>query len=430
MSRTVVVVGAQWGDEGKGKVVDLLSKDCAAVVRFQGGHNAGHTLVIGGTRMVLHLIPSGILHPEVRCFIGHGVVLSPSALIEEMDTLEGRGVPVGERLSVSGACPLILPSHVALDRAREGCARGVRIGTTGRGIGPAYEDRAARRALRLCDLLDEERFVPRLAALLDYHNFLLERYYEVSPVDFRACRDALLRTAESIRPLVADVPHRLHEIRERGERILFEGAQGTLLDADQGTFPFVTSSNTTAAGASTGSGLGLGHFDYVLGVAKAYATRVGEGPFPTELHDEVGARLSTEGGEFGATTGRPRRCGWLDAVALRRAVRVNSVSGLCITKLDVLDRLDTLRICEAYQVEGRRIEELPVDAQVLARCEPVYREFAGWGTTTLGARRLADLPPRARTYLDRIEALVEAPVHVVSTGPERGDAIISHHPFD
>ena len=430
MSQTVVVVGTQWGDEGKGKVVDLLSEGCAAVVRFQGGHNAGHTLVVGGTRRVLHLIPSGILHPEVRCFIGHGVVLSPGALLEERDLLEERGVPVDGRLSVSGACPLILPSHVALDRAREARARGGRIGTTGRGIGPAYEDKAARRALRVCDLFDEGRFASRLAALLDYHNFLLERYYGMSPLEFPACRDALLGTVERIRPLVADVPRRLHEIHTGGGRILFEGAQGTLLDADQGTFPFVTSSNTTAAGASTGSGLGLRHFDYVLGVAKAYATRVGEGPFPTELHDEVGAHLSSEGVEFGATTGRPRRCGWLDAVALRRAVRVNGVSGLCITKLDVLDRLATLRICEAYQVEGRRIDDLPVDARMLARCEPVYREVAGWGTTTLGARRLGDLPPRARAYLNRIETLAEAPVHLVSTGPERDDVIIGHRPFD
>ena len=429
MSRTVVVVGTQWGDEGKGKVVDLLSERCAAVVRFQGGHNAGHTLVIGGTKTVLHLLPSGVLHPGVRCFIGHGVVLSPDALVEEMEMLERQGIALAGRLSVSEACPLILPSHVALDRAREGGRGGVRLGTTGRGIGPAYEDQAARRALRLCDLLDEDRFTRGLSALLDYHNFLLDRYYGAPRVDFTACRDTALAAAERIRPLVADVPRRLYEMHERGERILFEGAQGTLLDVDQGTFPFVTSSRTVAAGASSGSGLGLRSFEYVLGVAKAYATRVGEGPFPTELDDDMGAHLAAQGREQGATTGRPRRCGWLDAVALRRALRANTVSGLCITKLDVLDRLDTVKVCEAYRLDGERLDDLPADSEVLARCEPVYREVAGWGTSTLGARTRAELPAKARAYLDRIEALAEAPVHIVSTGPERGDAIIDHHPF-
>ena len=430
VSSTAVVVGTQWGDEGKGKVVDLLSEGCAAVVRFQGGHNAGHTVVVGGTKTVLHLIPSGILRSEVTSIIGHGVVLSPEALVEEMGMLERQGVPVTERLAVSDACALILPGHVALDRARETSRGGTRIGTTGRGIGPAYEDRTARRALRLYDLLDEARFARRLGPLLDYHNFLLERYYRAPGVEFAACRDAALAAAEKIRPLACDVPRRLHQMHGRGERILFEGAQGALLDVDQGTFPFVTSSHTVAAGASSGSGLGLGSFDYVLGVAKAYATRVGEGPFPTELHDAVGAHLAAQGRERGATTGRPRRCGWLDAVALRRAVRVNGVSGLGITKLDVLDELETVKVCEAYRLDGEHVEDLPADAERLARCEPIYREMEGWRSSTLGARTRAELPVKARAYLDRIEALAEAPVHLISTGPERNDAIIDRHPFE
>ena len=430
MNDSVVVIGTQWGDEGKGKVVDLLSERCSGVVRFQGGHNAGHTVVIGGNKTVLHLIPSGILHAGVGSFIGHGVVLSPEALIEEMELLEAQGVPVTERLSVSDACALILPSHVALDRAREAGRDGVRLGTTGRGIGPAYEDRAARRALRVHDLLDEARFERRLGPLLDFHNFLLENYYRTDRVDPTACRDAALRAAERLRPLVCDVPRRLYEMKRRGESILFEGAQGALLDIDQGTFPFVTSSHTVAAGASSGSGLGVRSFDYVLGVAKAYATRVGEGPFPTELRDDVGKQLAEQGNEFGATTGRPRRCGWLDAVALRRAVRANTVSGLCITKLDVLDALETVKVCEAYRLDGGRIDELPTDAERLARCEPVYREMAGWRESTLGAQRRADLPARARDFLDRVESLAEVPVHLISTGPDRNDAIIDRHPFD
>ena len=430
MSSTVVVIGAQWGDEGKGKVVDLLSERCRAVVRFQGGHNAGHTVVIGGRKTVLHLIPSGILRERVSSIIGHGVVLAPDALVEEMEMLQRQAVPVAERLLVSEACSLILTSHVALDRASEGMRGGVRIGTTGRGIGPAYEDRAARRALRVYDLLDEARFERRLRPLLDYHNFLLESYYRAPRVDFASCLDAALAAADRIRPLTCDVPKRLFALHRSGENILFEGAQGAMLDVDQGTFPFVTSSHTVAAGASCGSGLGPREMDYVLGIAKAYATRVGEGPFPTELHDEVGAHLASQGQERGATTGRPRRCGWLDAVALRRAVRTNSVSGLCITKLDVLDGLDTIKVCVAYQLNGERLDELPADAERLARCEPVFHEMEGWRASTLGARSRAELPAKARAYLDRIETLAEAPVHMISTGPERDDAIIDHHPFN
>ena len=430
MSSTVVVVGTQWGDEGKGKVVDLLSERCAAVVRFQGGHNAGHTVVIGADKTVLHLIPSGILRSGVRSLIGHGVVLSPGALVEEMEMLEAQGVPVAERLSVSEACTLILPSHIALDRAREEGRGSVRIGTTGRGIGPAYEDRTARRALRLYHLLDEARFERSLGPLLEYHNFLLEKYYRSPPVDFASCRDAALEAAEKIRPLACDVPRHLYAMQRRGESILLEGAQGALLDVDQGTFPFVTSSHTVAAGASSGSGLGVRSFDYILGIAKAYATRVGEGPFPTELHDEVGAHLAAQGKELGATTGRPRRCGWLDTVALRRAGRANSVSGLCITKLDVLDALDTVKVCEAYRLDGERLDDLPADVERLARCEPVYREMAGWRSSTVGARTRAALPAKARAFLDCIETLAEAPVHIVSTSPERNDVIIDRHPFD
>ena len=430
MGSKVVVLGVQWGDEGKGKLVDLLSERGAAVVRFQGGHNAGHTVVVGGSTTILHLIPSGILRPGVRSLIGHGVVLSPEALVEEMEMLEAKGVHVAERLAVSEACPLILSSHIALDRAMEGARGRVRIGTTGRGIGPAYEDRTARRALRLYDLLDELRFDRRLRPLLDYHNFLLEHYYRAPQVDLAACRDAALEAAEKLRPLACDVPRRLYEMERRGENILFEGAQGALLDVDQGTFPFVTSSHTVAAGASCGSGIGVLGFDYVLGVAKAYATRVGEGPFPTELHDDVGAHLAAQGRERGATTGRPRRCGWLDAVALRRAVRTNTVSGLCITKLDVLDALETVKVCEAYRLDGARIDEFPSDPERLARCEPIYREMAGWKRSTLGARSRSDLPAKARAFLDGIEALAEAPVHLISTGPERHDAIVDRHPFD
>ena len=425
-----MVVGAQWGDEGKGKIVDLLSGRCRAVVRFQGGHNAGHTVVIGGTTTILHLIPSGVLREGVSSIIGHGVVLSPDALVREMELLERQAVPVAERLLLSEACSLILGTHVALDRAREGMRGGVKIGTTGRGIGPAYEDRAARRALRVYDLLDESRFERRLRPLLDYHNFLLEHFHGAPPVGFASCRDAALAAAERIRPLVCDVPERLFALRRKGENILFEGAQGALLDVDQGTFPFVTSSHTVAAGASTGSGLGPREIDYVLGITKAYTTRVGEGPFPTELHDETGAHLASQGREHGATTGRPRRCGWLDAVALRRAVRANSVSGLCITKLDVLDGLDRIRICEAYRLDEELLDDFPADAERLARCEPVLHEMEGWRSSTLGVRSRAELPAKARAYIDRIENLAEAPVHMISTGPERNDAIIDRHPFD
>ena len=429
MGRNVVVLGAQWGDEGKGKVVDLLAAQAHAVVRFQGGHNAGHTLVDSGRTTVLHLIPSGILHPGVECLIGNGVVLSPDALFEEIDALEGAGAEVCTRLRVSEACPLILPFHIALDGAREKKRGAGAIGTTGRGIGPAYEDKVSRQGVRVNDLFQPERFAVKLESLLDYHNFALTEYFGVEPVDYRRTLDEALAVAERLRPLIADVPVRLREIRRGGGDIMFEGAQGALLDIDHGTYPFVTSSNTTAGGVSSGSGVGPLYLDYVLGIIKAYTTRVGGGPFPTELHDETGAYLARVGNEFGATTGRPRRCGWFDAVALRRVVEVNSLSGLCLTKLDVLDGLPKLKICTGYRCGNRSLQDIPVGADSLATCEPVYEEMPGWKASTVGVRRLEDLPANARAYLARIEELAEVPIDMISTGPERDANIILRHPF-
>ncbi len=430
MGKNVVVIGTQWGDEGKGKVVDLLTERAQAVVRFQGGHNAGHTLVIDGERTVLHLIPSGILHEEVECLIGNGVVVSPSALLEEIRMLERSGVAVRDRLKVSGACPLILPYHVALDQAREKARGKAAIGTTGRGIGPAYEDKVARRALRFSDLMHRERFAAMLGEVLDYHNFALQHYFKASPVDFQQVLDETLALGEELTPLIADVPERLYEHRRAGHNVLFEGAQGTLLDVDHGTYPFVTSSNTTAGGAAAGSGMGPGHLDYVLGITKAYTTRVGAGPFPTELDDEMGEHLARRGHEFGATTGRPRRCGWFDAVALRRAVQINGVSGLCITKLDVLDGLDTVRLCVGYRCDGRELAAPPVGADALAECEPVYEELPGWQASTVGLERLDDVPDNARAYLARIETLTETSIDLISTGPDRAETIMLRHPFE
>jgi adenylosuccinate synthase len=428
-TKSLVVIGTQWGDEGKGKLVDLLTERVGAVVRFQGGHNAGHTLVIAGEKTVLHLIPSGILRPGVQCLIGNGVVLSPSALLEEIKKLEEKGVPARERLKISDACTLILPYHVALDGARE-LARGKSaIGTTGRGIGPAYEDKVARRALRLGDLFHRERFAAKLGEVLDYHNFVLQNYYKCDPVDFQTTLEDALGFAEVLQPMVADVTELLSGYRKRGERILFEGAQGSLLDVDHGTYPFVTSSNTTAGGAATGTGVGPLDLDYVLGITKAYTTRVGSGPFPTELFDEMGAHLARRGHEFGSTTGRPRRCGWFDAVALRRAVQLNSVSGLCITKLDVLDGLDTIRLCVGYSCDGKESVTPPSGAEALANCEPVYVEMPGWKESTVGVKRHEDLPLKAREYLARIEEVVGTPIDIISTGPDRADTIVLRDPF-
>ena len=429
MNKHVVVLGTQWGDEGKGKIVDLLTDQAEVVVRFQGGHNAGHTLVINGEKTVLHLIPSGILRDHVKCFIGNGVVLSPEALLAEMAKLGATGVPVRERLSLSAACPLILPYHVSLDVARELKRGDAKIGTTGRGIGPAYEDKVARRGLRLGDLAVPVRFAERLKEVLDYHNFVLTQYYGVAAIDYQQCHDDTLTMGEQLLPMMTDVTTALQQFRQAGARILFEGAQGTLLDIDHGTYPFVTSSNTTAGGTATGSGFGPLYLDYVLGITKAYTTRVGGGPFPTELFDETGARLAERGHEFGATTGRARRCGWFDAVALKQAVNINSVSGLCLTKLDVLDGLESIRICVAYHDANGRAVPAPVDAEDYLKIVPVYEEVPGWSESTIGIQSLEDLPHQARHYIHRIEEIVGAPIDIISTGPDRVETIVLRHPF-
>lgn len=430
MGRFLIVIGTQWGDEGKGKLVDLLTERAAAVARFQGGHNAGHTLVIGGHKTILSLIPAGILREGVRCLIGNGVVVSLEALFKEAETLLSQGVPVFERLRISPACPLILPSHVALDRARESARGANAIGTTGRGIGPAYEDKVARRALRVADLFQRDRFAAKLGEVLDFHNFVLQRYFAQSPVDFQRTLDEQLQFAERLRPMVLDVTAVLAQLKQQGANVLFEGAQGAMLDVDVGTYPFVTSSNTTAGGAATGTGLGPGAFDRVLGIVKAYATRVGAGPFPTELFDDYGEHLSRVGREFGSVTGRRRRCGWFDAVALRRAIVHSSVSSLCITKLDVLDGLDTIRIAVGYRLGGQVLSEPPLFADAYADAEPVYEEMAGWKQSTIGATELSALPVNAQRYLQRIEQLAGVPVDLISTGPDRDETIIRRHPFD
>jgi len=429
MAKNVVVLGTQWGDEGKGKIVDLLTENVTAVVRFQGGHNAGHTLVIGGQKTVLHLIPSGVLREGVLCLIGNGVVLSPEALLAEMAELESRGVPVRERLRLSPACPLILPHHAALDIARENARGDAKIGTTGRGIGPAYEDKAARRGLRLGDLRNAARFEAKLREVMDYHNFVLREYYQVPQIDVQQTLEQSLRHGESLLPLMADVPALLHEYRMAGKRILFEGAQGALLDIDHGTYPFVTSSNTTAGGTATGSGFGPLYLDYVLGITKAYTTRVGSGPFPTELFDEVGAHLARRGHEFGATTGRPRRCGWFDAVSLREVVRINSVSGLCITKLDVLDGLETINMCVGYEDSSGHIVGTPRDSADFESLVPIYETVAGWEGSTIGITAWDQLPLNARRYIERIAEVVGVGVDIVSTGPDRTETIILRDPF-
>jgi adenylosuccinate synthase len=430
MSKNVVVLGTQWGDEGKGKIVDLLTDQASAVVRFQGGHNAGHTLVIDGEKTVLHLIPSGILRENVECLIGNGVVLSPEALLKEMKELEAKGVPVRQRLKLSPACPLILPYHVALDQAREAKRGNEKLGTTGRGIGPAYEDKVARRGLRLGDLQDEQRFTRKLREVMEYHNFFLENYFKVEALDVERVLASTLELGREILPMMADVTAILHQYRQAGAKIMFEGAQGSLLDIDHGTYPFVTSSNTTAGGTATGSGFGPLYLDYVLGITKAYTTRVGSGPFPTELFDATGEHLAKKGHEFGATTGRPRRCGWFDAVALRTAVNINSVSGLCLTKLDVLDGLETIRICVGYTSKEGEAVLNPMDSEDYEGLVPVYEEVPGWSESTLGAKTLADLPQQARNYIQKIEEVVGAPIDIISTGPDRLETIVLRHPFE
>ena len=430
MGKNVVVIGTQWGDEGKGKVVDMLTERSGAVVRFQGGHNAGHTVVIDGKKTILHLIPSGVLREGVRCYIGNGVVVSPDALLEEIEMLEGNDVPARERLHISEACPLLLQYHVALDHAREKARGKHPIGTTGRGIGPCYEDKVARRALRVGELAHRERFAAKLGEVLDYHNFVLKNYYLHEPLDFQAILDNCMRNAEFILPMVSDVTESLYDLQAAGENVLFEGAQGTLLDVDHGTYPYVTSSNTTAGTAATGTGTGLRCFHYVLGITKAYTTRVGSGPFPTELSDDLAEHLQSRGDEFGATTGRPRRCGWFDAVALRRAGQINSLSGLCITKLDVLDGLDELQLCTGYRYNGAVRKTPPVGADAFADCEPIYESMSGWTDSTLGLRDYDALPNNARAYLERIAEICETRIDMISTGPDRADIIIRHQPFD
>ncbi|MBY4677063.1 adenylosuccinate synthase [Marinobacterium arenosum] len=429
MGRNVVVLGTQWGDEGKGKIVDLLTEQTAAVARFQGGHNAGHTLVIEGQKTVLHLIPSGILRENVLCLIGNGVVLSPEALLKEIKELEDAGVPVRERLRLSPACPLILPYHVALDQAREAARGDAKIGTTGRGIGPAYEDKVARRGLRLGDLMNTELFTRKLKEVMEYHNFMLQNYYQAEPVSFDAVLAEALEMAEQLRPMVTDVSEVLHDLRKRGENIMFEGAQGSLLDIDHGTYPYVTSSNTTAGGTSTGSGFGPLYLDYVLGITKAYTTRVGGGPFPTELGCDVGARLAERGHEFGATTGRARRCGWFDAVALKHAIQINSISGLCLTKLDVLDGLETIKVCVGYKDKDGNVVQSLSGSEDYEAVEPVYEELPGWSESTVGVRSLEQLPAAAQAYIKRLEELCEAPVDIVSTGPDRNETIVLRDPY-
>ena len=430
MGKSVVIIGTQWGDEGKGKIVDLLTDRVKKVVRFQGGHNAGHTLVIDGKKTVLHLIPSGILRDNVLCLIGNGVVVSPEALIKEMKELEGNGIPVRERLRISEACPLILPYHISLDQARE-IARGKSaIGTTGRGIGPAYEDKVSRRGLRVGDLFHREKFAAKLGEVIDYHNFALKNYYKFDTVDFQKVLDETLAMAEEILPLVADIPELLYQSKKSGESVLFEGAQGALLDIDHGTYPYVTSSNTVSGSAASGSGVGPNSFGYVLGITKAYTTRVGSGPFPTELDDEHGEHLAKQGHEFGSTTGRARRCGWFDAVSLRRSNQLNGITGLCITKLDVLDGLDKIRLCVGYRCEGEERFTPPIGADAYEKCEPIYIDMPGWTDSTVGVKSYDDLPANARSYLKKIEEITETPIDIVSTGPDRVETIILKNPFE
>lgn len=429
MAKNIVVIGSQWGDEGKGKVVDLLTDSVSAVVRFQGGHNAGHTLVIDGKKTILHLIPSGILRSHVQCLIGNGVVLSPEALLKEINALEANGIPVKDRLKISAACPLILSYHVALDQAREARRGKDAIGTTGRGIGPAYEDKVARRGLRVGDLVDIESFTEKLREVVSFHNFALINYYQAAPVDFQQVLSETLAIRDTLLAMVADIPALLQQYHLNGDRVMFEGAQGALLDIDHGTYPYVTSSNTTAGGSATGAGVGPCHIDYVLGITKAYATRVGAGPFPSELGCNIGKRLAERGHEKGSTTGRDRRCGWLDMVALNRASWINSITGLCLTKLDVLDGLEIIRLCVAYQRDGKSVDVLPLSADEFKGCEPVYVDMPGWQESTLGITDFDKLPENARNYIIKVEELAGVPIDIISTGPDRIETIIRRDLF-
>ncbi len=429
MGKSVVILGAQWGDEGKGKIVDLLTEQVGAVVRFQGGHNAGHTLVIGGKKTVLHLIPSGILREGVLCLIGNGVVLSPAALKKEVGELEAKHIDVRSRLKISPATPLIMPYHIALDQAREKASGAKAIGTTGRGIGPAYEDKVARRSIRVADLNYPDQLADKLRAVMDFHNYVLTKYLGVEAVDYQKTLDEALAFGQYVDPMKTDVAGLLSDLRREGKRILFEGAQGSLLDIDHGTYPYVTSSNTTTGGALAGSGVGADSIDYVLGITKAYATRVGGGPFPTELNDDLGNEIRKRGDEFGATTGRPRRCGWIDLVALKRAVMISGISGLCVTKLDVLDGLGSIKMAIAYRYRGKETQYPPLDVAGWDECQPVYLEFPGWTEPSRGIREFGKLPPAARAYLRSLEELVGCPLAMVSTGPDRDENIILRDPF-
>jgi adenylosuccinate synthase len=429
MNKSVVVLGTQWGDEGKGKIVDLLSHDADAVVRFQGGHNAGHTLVIKGEKTVLHLIPAGILQPGVECLIGNGVVLSLKALKQEIEELEQRGLEVRSRIDISPACAIIMPYHELLDRAREAARGDKAIGTTGRGIGPAYEDKVARRGLRTSDLLKPDSLQDKIEPVLDFHNFVLQQRFGLEPLDLQQVTAEAQALGAYFAGRIIDVSRRAYELRQQGKQIMFEGAQGSLLDIDHGTYPYVTSSNTTIGGVCTGAGVGPGAIDYVLGITKAYTTRVGGGPFPTELFDATGKHMGQRGAEFGATTGRARRCGWLDAVALRRMIELNGVTGLCVTKLDVLDGLEELKICTAYRLDGEILDSIPIDSDRWSDVEPLYESFAGWQLPTAGTTEFSQLPQAARNYIEAMERLTGAPAHIISTGPERNENIIRQYPF-
>lgn len=429
MSKNVVVIGTQWGDEGKGKIVDWLAESVQGVVRFQGGHNAGHTLWIEGQKTILRLIPSGIMHPSVMCYIGNGVVLSPEALLKEIQELEQAGLNVRERLRIAPTCPLILPYHVALDQAREVKRGDAKIGTTGRGIGPAYEDKVARRALRVQDLFDPVMFRAKLEEVLDLHNHTLTTYLDAESVSAQVVFDQAMSMAPLLEPMVADVSRLLNQAQKDGQSLLFEGAQGALLDIDHGTYPFVTSSNCIAGAAAAGAGVGPQSLHHVLGITKAYTTRVGSGPFPTELANEIGAHLASVGKEFGSVTGRARRTGWFDGAALKRSVQINGISGLCITKLDVLDGLETVQLGVGYRIAGEFTELLPFGAAAVAEAEPVFEELPGWSESTVGITKFDDLPENAREYLLRISALCEVPIDMVSTGPDREETILLRHPF-
>lgn len=429
MANNVVILGAQWGDEGKGKLVDLFTEQVKAVVRFQGGHNAGHTVIVDGKKTVLHILPSGVLHEGVMNYIGNGVVLSPEALTKEIVSLKEQGIDVKNRLQISDSCHLLLPYHAIIDQAREKELGNSAIGTTRRGIGPAYIDKVARAGLRAGDLTDTESFIDKFTAIFEYHSYVLQNYYGMTALDFKKMLDEVLGHAEIILPLLTDVPEKLYRHYKAGDKILFEGAQGALLDIDHGTYPFVTSSNTVAGAAAVGSGFGPLYLEYVLGVTKCYLTRVGAGPFPTELKDDIGARLADRGSEFGATTGRPRRCGWLDIPLLRRSILLNSMTSLGMTKLDVLDGMETIKICVGYELDGEKIDIAPSTLEKLEKCQPIYEELPGWTEITFGMKSFKELPKAAKDFLKRIEELAKIPIAVIATGQERSDIIILDNPF-